>query len=423
MNPSTSNQVPRRSHIKVMVAGLFSLILTMGIARFAYTPLLPVMMDETFLNDASGGWLATINYMGYMSGALLAASISDLKLKDTLYRSGLLLAIFTTIGMAFAENYIVWSVMRFLAGLGSAAGLLIGSGLILNWMLKHGHRPELGIHFAGAGLGIATSAAVAMLMTGKFDWIQQWQIFSVVAVILAIPAWLWLPQPDTSNFTDSGERLTDNPPQKSWMLVLYAAYFCAGVGYVITATFLVTIVDTLPSMQSAEALPNESANNGIIVWLFTGLAAAPACYVWDMVARRIGELQALLIAYGLNTIGIILPIIPVLSSSIAGVIFSGILFGATFIGIVSLMLTMVGKFFPTSPAKPMAKLTLSYGVAQITAPAMSGMMAEASGNYNMPLIIAAVVMVVGMGFIAVLLLTKRKHAEAITTRYCSTSIK
>ena len=73
-----------------MIAGLFSLILTMGVARFSYTPLLPVMMDETFLTDASGGWLATINYMGYMSGALLAASISDLKLKDTLYRIGLL---------------------------------------------------------------------------------------------------------------------------------------------------------------------------------------------------------------------------------------------------------------------------------------------------------------------------------------------
>jgi len=54
------------SRLKVMFAGLCSLILTMGVARFSYTPLLPVMMDETFLTNASGGWLATINYMGYM---------------------------------------------------------------------------------------------------------------------------------------------------------------------------------------------------------------------------------------------------------------------------------------------------------------------------------------------------------------------
>jgi MFS family permease len=158
--------------LKVMIAGLFSLILTMGVARFSYTPLLPVMLNETFLNDALGGWLATINYIGYMSGAIIAASISDLKLKDTLYRIGLIIAILSTIGMGLAENYILWSVMRFFAGLSSAAGLLIGSGLILNWMLRHGRKPELGLHFGGLGLGIAVTAAMSMMMSGRFDWAQ-----------------------------------------------------------------------------------------------------------------------------------------------------------------------------------------------------------------------------------------------------------
>ena len=105
------------SRLKVMIAGLCSLILTMGVARFSYTPLLPTMMEETFLTDASGGWLATINYIGYMCGALAAAFISDLKLKDTLYRAGLIIAIVSTVGMALAENYTLWLIMRFIAGL------------------------------------------------------------------------------------------------------------------------------------------------------------------------------------------------------------------------------------------------------------------------------------------------------------------
>lgn len=366
-----------------MVAGLLSLVLTMGVARFSYTPLLPVMMDETFLNDALGGWLATINYMGYMSGALLAASISDLVLKDKLYRVGLLIAIVTTVGMALAENYILWAVMRFFAGLSSAAGLLLGSGLILNWMLKHGHRAELGIHFGGVGLGIAVSAAVVMLIAESFDWRQQWYIFALVGTLLAIPAWYWLPKPTTSTFTQTGKKLHDHPPRKQWMLVLYTAYFCAGIGYVISATFLVTIVDQQADLQG----------NGNLVWLLTGLAATPACFIWDRIARRIGELHALMIAYGLNVIGII---IPVFDSTLLGVASSGILFGATFIGIVSLMLTMVGKFFPTKPAKPMGKLTLSYGVAQIIAPALSGMMAEVTGNYMMPLFFGAISVFIGL---------------------------
>jgi len=99
-----STKTAQANPLKVMIAGFFSLILTMGVARFSYTPLLPVMMDQTFLNNFSGGWLATINYIGYMSGALIAASISDLKLKDTLYRIGLIVAVLSTIGMALAEN-------------------------------------------------------------------------------------------------------------------------------------------------------------------------------------------------------------------------------------------------------------------------------------------------------------------------------
>jgi len=366
-----------------MIAGLFSLVLTMGVARFSYTPLLPVMMDETFLNDALGGWLATINYMGYMSGALIAASISDLKLKDKLYRIGLIIAILSTIGMALSENYILWSVMRFLAGLSSAAGLLLGSGLILNWMIRQGHRAELGIHFGGAGLGIAVSAWVAMLMAGKFDWAQQWQIFTLVGVVLALPAWLWLPKPNTSQLTHSGKKMHDCPPERRWMLVLYTAYFCAGFGYVVSATFLVTIVDLQTDLQG----------KGSLIWLLTGLAATPACVIWDRIARRIGELKALTMAYALNIMGII---IPVLDGTLIGVAISGILFGATSIGIVSLMLTMVGKFFPTKPAKPMAQLTLSYGIAQVVAPALSGTIAEATGNYNMPLILAASVVSLGL---------------------------
>ena len=379
-----------------MFAGLFGLVLTMGVARFSLTPLLPVMMDETFLNNASGGWLASINYMGYMMGVLITASISDLKLKFILYRTGLIVAILSTVGMALAENYILWSVMRFLAGLTSAAGLLIGSGLILNWMLRNEHRAELGIHFGGAGLGIAISAAIAMLIAGQFDWAQQWMIFAVLGVALAFPAWFWLPAPDTSHVTQAGEALVDKAPIKSWMMILFAAYFCAGFGYVVSATFLVAIVENQPSLQGS----------GSIVWLVTGLAAAPACVMWDRIARKIGELKALFIAYGINIVGIV---IPVFDNSLFAVLLSGFLFGATFIGIVSLMLTMVGKFFPTKPAKPMGKLTLSYGTAQIIAPALSGVLAQASGNFDTALIMAGVIVSIGMGLIYLLMIRPTKE--------------
>lgn len=380
--------------VKVMLAGLFSLVLTLGVARFSYTPLLPVMMDGTLLTDSSGGWLATFNYLGYMCGALIASSISNLQLKDTLYRIGLIIAVVTTVGMGLAENIWLWGIMRFLAGLSSATGLLIGSGLILNWLIRHQHRAELGLHFGGVGIGIAVSAIVAALMLDRFNWAEQWFIFSALGAVLVIPAWFWLPRPEegAGSVTSSGVALEDRPPPKKWLWTLYAAYFCAGFGYVISATFLVAIVEGNPALQG----------NGGLVWLITGIAAAPACIIWDRIARKIGQLKALMLAYALQIIGVVLPAI---DASLYTVMFSGALYGATFIGIVSLMLTMVGRFFPTRPAKPMAKLTLSYGVAQIIAPALSGMIAEATGSYNGPLIIASIIMFVGIILLVVLKIT------------------
>ena len=63
--------------MKVLGAGIFSLILALGVARFSYTPLLPLMQQQAGLGLAEGGWLAAINYGGYLTGALVAASIIE----------------------------------------------------------------------------------------------------------------------------------------------------------------------------------------------------------------------------------------------------------------------------------------------------------------------------------------------------------
>lgn len=379
---------------KVLVAGIFSLMLMLGVARFSYTPMLPIMQAQAGIGDAIGGWLATFNYMGYMAGAFIAASISDLVLKDKLYRLGLIVAILTTAGMAVTDNVIIWGIMRFFAGLTSAAGLLIGSGLILNWLIRHNFRSELGIHFAGMGLGIVFCSSVVALMDLTLNWQELWWLFAGLGVLLAIPAWAWLPRPDTSGTTISGAEMVDNPPSRRFLFLMLSAYFCAGYGYVISATFIVAIVDRQEALQGL----------GPIVFLIVGLAAAPACIIWDLIARQLGVLTALLIAYLIQILGIILP---ALTDSAAAVIISAVLFGGTFIGIVSLVLTMAGRFYPTKPAKLMGKMTLTYGVAQIIAPAITGNLAERLGNYNLGLWIAAAMVLLGAIISTVLMLTER----------------
>lgn len=368
---------------KVLLAGVFSQIICVGIARFSYTPILPVMQDQTWIGDAEGGWLAAVNYAGYMAGALLAASLRTLAAKDLCYRAGLLLAVVTTGLMAVTENFWLWALLRFFSGLSSAGSMLIASALILNWLIRHGHRSELGIHFAGVGLGILVAAlAVELMLQLSQSWQQQWLIFSLLALLLLIPAWRWLPKPGgTPGSAGSSAEAAAKPPTRTFMRLMMAAYFCAGYGYVVSATFIVTIVERIPQLEGM----------GALTFAVVGLAAVPAVMNWDLIARRTGYLNALIMAYLLQIAGIVLP---TFFNSLEVALFSALLFGGTFIGCVSLVLTMAGRLYPASPARLMGRMTLSYGAAQMLAPALTGMLAEYTGGYNPGLWLAG-------GFVAV----------------------
>jgi predicted MFS family arabinose efflux permease len=368
--------------MKVLCAGVFSLILAMGIARFAYTPLLPLMHEQAGLGLAHGGLLAAINYAGYLCGALLASVISDVVVKDRLYRIGMIIAVVSTIMMGMTDNFTIWAISRFIAGLGSATGLMFGSGLILNWLIRHNHHSELGIHFSGIGLGIAVCSASVMVMNPSLSWNDQWYVFSAIGLLLLIPALGWLPPPDRSAITKSGKAMLDCPPSPAFMKLFMAAYFCAGFGYVVTATFIVAIVNRLPGLEG----------EGNLVFLVIGLAAAPSCIAWDFIARRIGELKALVIAAVFQIIGILLPVV---GGGLLGAMTGAVLFGGTCMGIVSLVLTMAGRYYPTRPAKIMGKMTIAYGVAQIIGPAITAQIASSFGNYSAGLYIAAGIMFLG----------------------------
>ena len=143
---------------QVITGGVCGLVLTIGLARFAYTPLLPSLQSQTGLTDAGAGALAAVNYAGYMSGALAAAWIDDVRWRHRLYSMGLWMALLTTAAMALSTWMPAWALWRYIGGLCGATGMLLGSGLVLGWLMRHGRRPELGLHFIGIGLGIVVSA-------------------------------------------------------------------------------------------------------------------------------------------------------------------------------------------------------------------------------------------------------------------------
>lgn len=370
------------SRSQVICAGICALILSVGLARFSYTPMLPLMLEQTALTKLEGGWLATLNYAGYLTGALLASLLPDFKQKFTLYRIGLLTAAISTPAMGLTDHVPLWLFLRFVSGVSSTAGLLLASGLVMNWLSNQGKKTELGLHFAGMGLGIALTGLMVMFLDPVFSWSEQWFAMGLVGLLCFIPAWFWMPAPNSSL---SSHRVTQSEPAPSarWMTLMLAAYLFSGFGYVISATFIVAIVEEFPSMNGL--------GNG--VWILVGLAAIPSTFFWDKMAEQLGDFQALLVAYGLQLLSILLP---TFSDQLWAGLASAFLYGGTFVGIVSLTLSITGRRFPANPAKAMARMTLSYGIAQIIAPAIAGLIAQTSGSYRGALIMAGLCVATGM---------------------------
>ena len=374
---------------QVITGGICGLVLTIGLARFAYTPLLPSLQSQTGLSDAAAGGLAAINYAGYMSGALAATWIENVRWRHWLYSAGLWMALITVAAMALTTWMPAWAMARYVGGLCGATGMLLGSGLVLGWLIQQGRRPELGLYFIGLGLGIVVSAVGAWALAQWWPtWSDQWLAFAVLGLVFFVPAWKWRP-PVPPQVVAAHEASTGSLGSRRWTWTMVTSYFAAGWGFVISATFTVAIVEREPAL----------AGLGPLAWALVGMAAMPAVFIWDLVARRVGEKRALLFAFGLQTLSVILPAI---SGDLWAALAGAVGYGATFIGIVSLTLALAGRRAPSNPGKAMAKLTLSYGVAQILAPVVAGYMAQTTGTFKGALWLTALVMTAGMALLATL---------------------
>ena len=162
-----------------------------------------------------------------------------------------MLALLSTGAMGLTDDIYLWVALRFVSGVSSTAGLLTASGLVLNWLMRHGHRPELGLHFAGIGLGIVVSGLAVAAMQGRLGGDGQWLGLGWLGRVFFLPAWFWLLDPVAAG--SPGSVAPKAAPPRQWVWLFIGAYFCAGFGYVISATFIVAIVNKLSMLAGKGA--------------------------------------------------------------------------------------------------------------------------------------------------------------------------
>src|SRR6478735_3801496 len=120
---------------KVAAVGLASLAAAMGIGRFAFTPIFPLMQEKLSLTLAEGAWLATANYVGYLLGA--CASFLLTTRVGVSARGGLVAVALSTLAMAVTGSLWLWLLLRLVAGKASAFVLIGASAWALGHLSSH----------------------------------------------------------------------------------------------------------------------------------------------------------------------------------------------------------------------------------------------------------------------------------------------
>lgn len=356
-----------------------ALAASMGIGRFVFTPILPLMTAQAGLTPEGGASLATANYVGYLVGALASAVAPNLVRSPAVHRGSLLLLVGTLAAMPLTHSIAVWFVLRLLAGVASALVFVVAVSALLSRLRGH----LVGWAMGGVGAGIALSGALVLVLRSVAGWQAAWWATAALAAVLAAAAWTLRP---------SRPPVATQGASTGWFWVLFASYTLEGVGYIIAGTFLVAAIN-----QSSPGWLGSGA------WVLVGLAALPSPALWAWLGRRWTGADLLTAALAVQAVGIALP---ALAGGTAAALIAAFLFGGTFLGVASLALgagTYLG--FP----RAVAVLTAGYSVGQILGPLVVTPLLR--NGYHLALVVASVVVLAAAGAAGVLRIGYRTPAS------------
>jgi len=370
----------RRSALSVALAGLIALAVAMGIGRFAFTPILPMMQEDVGVTIATGGWLASANYVGYLAGAL---SVIWWRIgAPAAIRAGLATIGLATLAMGLAHHLAVWLVLRALAGVASAWVLIYVSAWCLERFASLGRPALSNTVFAGVGTGIALAGGLCLaLMHVGAGSARAWIVLGLLSIVLSAAIWVVFGSRAASSGVAAERASARGMAWDRESLRLVLCYGAFGFGYIIPATFL-------PVM--AKQVIRDPAVFGWS-WPLFGAAAMGSTLATAMLRSFVTNRRLWIASHLVMAFGIALPIV---WSGIVPIMLAALFVGGTF-----MVITMVGMQEARSVGGMhatglMAALTSAFALGQIAGPISVSLVVGAGGNFSAALVIACVALVV-----------------------------
>lgn len=379
IHAATASGSPATPIVKAL-AGMAALAMAMGIGRFAFTPVLPMMLQDAGLSIGGGGLLASANYLGYLIGALSAMAV---RLRpERAIRGGLLVIAVSTFAMGLALPFGAWLLLRLLAGVASAWVLISVSAWCLESLAGY-RRPFLSsLVFAGVGTGIALAGLICIvLIQRQAASTHAWFILGALSLVVTVLVWRVFRLPSTR--TQAGPTGHTRYRWNVDAIRLVVCYGAFGFGYIIPATFL--------PVMARNALQGSALFGWS--WPVFGLAAALSTLLVAALVRRIGNRRLWMICHFIMAAGVMLPAVwPHLLSIFAAAL--GV--GGTFM-VITLAALQEGKRVAGRDATMLiAAMTSAFAAGQIIGPLT---VSAGSGGFSTALIIAAAMLVASALFL------------------------
>jgi predicted MFS family arabinose efflux permease len=358
-----------------------------GLARFAYSPLLPAIIGAHWFAPSAAAYLGAANLAGYLAGALLGRPLAAKIPVPMLLRGLMLLTVASFFACAVPVSLEWFFIWRLLSGISGGSLMVLAAPTVLPHVPHRRRGVASGAIFAGVGLGIAASGTLVPLLLRQ-GLTEAWCGLGALSLFLTVVAWAGWPAGGPAPQAAPGVHGQPSRPTRR-LRALYVEYALNAAGLVPHMLFLVDFV--------VRGL-GQGLDSGAQYWVLFGLGAVVGPVLSGHLADRTGFGPALRLAFFVQAIAVLLP---ALGTGTAGLIVSSLVVGAFTPGIVPLVLGRIHELLPHDTAAQKAAwsaATTSFALLQAGAAyGLTYVFTQTGGDYRLLFVIGATAFVLTLG--------------------------
>jgi len=395
MSNSTSHQSRFLHYGWVIVAvGVLVLFSCLGLARYAYTMLLPAMQAGLQLSYDRMGLIGTANFSGYLVAVVLSPWLIRRFRSRAVISAGLLLIALCMAGISQSHGFLTVALLYAVTGLGGGLANIPLMALVPCWFRSRTRGRAAGLIIGGNGLAIICAGYLIPLLNRQYaadGWRLAWLLLAAISLLTALVAALWLRNAPAEKGLEPLGPL--QPEQHGSMPVLHEQqgdgalllrlgllYLAFGATFMVFGTFIVT------SMVRESGLSEAQAGH---YWSWVGFFSVFSGVGFGSLSDRIGRKQGLALVFLVQSAAYLLA---GLKLGAIGLLLAIVLYGSAVFAIPAIMAAAVGDYLGTArAAASFATITIFFAVGQTVGPAVAGLLARSYGSFSPALLFAGAI--------------------------------